>query len=305
MYIATNKTVSSSRRITAYMPHSLRRYMYGINFDTAYEIHLGVNMPLAVYFPDGRFFVTRRGILTRNASEGVTVTRADIDGALELITDASIYSVKDEICGGFVTVDGGHRVGITGSAVIRNGRISFVKDISALNFRLAAEVTGAADNVIAAVTDGQTVKNTLFISPPGAGKTTILRDTARRLSEAGFRVSIADERYEIAAMHGGKSAFDLGPSCDVLSGAAKSEAMITLLRSMSPDVIITDELGGDDDFKAVEKLLNCGVSVIASVHGRGVSQARSRCGDLIKLFDIAVVMSKNPRVGTIEDVALL
>ena len=305
MYIANSAATMASSGILAYLPPNLRRYMYNINLSGAYEIHLGTGLPLTIYFPDGRYCVNRRGMLTKNPADAVTVTRENISEALELITGASVYSVKNEICNGFVTVSGGHRIGITGSAVIRNGKISFIKDVSALNFRLAGEAIGAADKVIDSITDGVTVKNTLFVSPPGAGKTTILRDTARQLSIKGFRVSIVDERHEIAAMQGGVSAFDLGLSCDVLTGINKAEGMMMMLRSMSPEVIITDELGTAEDFRAVDKMLSCGVSVIASIHGRNLEQARLRCGELSKYFEVIVAMSKRDGAGTIEEVTLI
>ena len=304
MYITNSCAALTSSGILAYLPPNLRRYMYNVNLSDAYEIHMGAGIPLTIYFPDGRFCIDRRGRLTKVTSEAVTATREDITKALELITGASVYSVKNEICNGFITVSGGHRIGITGSAVIRNGKISFIKDVSALNFRLAGEAIGAADKVIDSITDGATVKNTLFVSPPGAGKTTILRDTARQLSLKGFRVSIVDERHEIAAMQGGMSAFDLGLSCDVLTGINKSEGMMMMLRSMSPEVIITDELGTAEDFEAVDKMLSCGVSVIASIHGRDLEQAKLRCGDLLKYFEVIVTMSKRDGAGTIEDVTV-
>ena len=304
MYIANSAAVTATCGILAYLPPNIRRYMYNVNLSEAYEIHMGTDMPLCIYFADGRYCVNRRGMLTKNPSEAVTVTREDISKTLELITGASVYSVKNEICNGFVTVSGGHRIGITGSAVIRNGRISFIKDVSALNFRLAGESIGAADKVIDSITDGKIVRSTLFVSPPGAGKTTILRDTARQLSMKGFRVSIVDERHEIAAMNGGRSAFDLGLSYDVLTGINKADGMLMMLRSMSPEVIITDELGTAEDFEAVDKMLSCGVSVIASVHGRDLEQAKLRCGELMKYFEVIVTMSKRPVAGTIGEVTV-
>lgn len=306
MYITNNITDNAPKDVLCYLSEKVRRYLYNVNLSDAYEIHMAPDMPLCIYFTDGRWCVTRKGVLTRSLSDAVRVTKEDISRTLELITGASVYSVKDEMAQGYITVAGGHRIGITGSAVIRGGRVSFIKDVSALCFRLAGESIGASDKVIDYITDGTSVKNTIFISPPGAGKTTILRDTARRLSDMGFRISIVDERHEIAAMSFGKSAFDLGISCDVLTGVNKAEGMMMMLRSMSPEVIITDELGTAEDFKAVKRLMNCGVSVIASAHGTSSTSLANRYegGEIEKYFDVIVTMSKRLGAGTIEEVSV-
>lgn len=142
-----------------------------------------------------------------------------------------------------------------------------LRSVQALNYRFAREIIGASDSVIGKITDGKRIKNTVIISPPMFGKTTLLRDIARNLSLMGKRVSIVDERCELAALENGVSAFDLGAGCDVLSGVKKSDGMLLMLRSMSPDVIITDEIGTQEDFTAVEEIKRRGVSIITSLHG--------------------------------------
>ncbi|MCD8391049.1 MAG: stage III sporulation protein AA [Firmicutes bacterium] len=296
MYIANCEDIGLSRAPLDYFPSSLRKRLEAVNLDGAYEIHIAADMPLCVYFSDGRYCLKRGGGLTKNVSGTVKVTRGELEKCIELVTGSSVYALKDEIAGGFITIKGGHRVGICGSGVIRGGEVTFIKDISALNFRLARECIGASDAVMPYIIQRGAVRSTLVISPPGAGKTTMLRDIARSLSRAGKRVSIIDERCEIAAMAGGESAFDLGVSCDVLSGVKKSEGMIMMLRSMSPEVIITDELGGEDDVRAVKRLLNCGVAVIASVHGGADGKQK----DILSCFDLAVTLSRRRGAGTVE-----
>lgn len=304
MYIANNAVRGSAECIIDFLPHALRKYFYTIDISKAYEIQLCPGRPISVYYPGKRLFISHKGILTDNPYEAIRATSSHIDEAIELASKSSVYSVEDEIRNGFITIDGGHRIGICGSAVIRDGKIAFVRDISALNYRLAREIKGAADEIINAVINNGTVHSTLVISPPGAGKTTMLRDIARQLSNAGVRVCIVDERREIAAMRNGKTDFDLGSSVTVFSGAPKAAGMLMMLRAMSPDVILTDELGTLSDSRAAARIINSGTRVITSVHGYDMKQISNR-RDLklvLKYFETIIVLSKRKGIGTVEEV---
>ena len=307
MYIANNETALATRGILTYMPQGIRRYMYGVDLTDAREIRLRLGKPLTIHYGDGCFYLAGRAKLSTVPVSALRVTRAHIDEALEIATASSVYSVKDEIKNGFLTIAGGHRIGITGTAVIKEDKISFLKDISALNYRLASEVIGAADKVIPLILRGGRINNTLIISPPGAGKTTMLRDIARQLSYKSYRVSIVDERREIAALTEGRSAFDLGFSTDVLEGADKASGMLMVLRSMCPDVIITDEIGTQADIDAVEKATNSGAAVIASIHGRNIEMVRRRADlrRMLNFFDLIVTLGTSRGCGTIEEAAEL
>ena len=199
--------------------------------------------------------------------DAVIVTGNDIKRGMELVSRSSVYAFENEIRNGYITLSGGHRVGISGDAVTENGKISHIRTVQSLNYRFAREVIGAADSVIDRIFDGGEIKNTLIVSPPMCGKTTMLRDVARQLSEKGKKVSIVDERGEIAAFSFGISPFRLGANCDVLSGVNKADGMLVMLRSMSPDVIITDEIGDDRDFEAIREIKKRGVKVITTLHG--------------------------------------
>lgn len=304
MYITNSETAAVSHGIMRFMPRDIRRYLYNVTLNGAQEIRMRLGKPLAIHFSDGCYYIGQRGNLTAIPNSALKVTRAHIDEALELATASSVYSVKDEIKNGFITVRGGHRIGITGTAVLKEDKVEFIKDISALNYRLASEVKGAADAVIAPITDGGQVKNTLIISPPSAGKTTMLRDIARQLSYKGFRIGVVDERREIAALCEGRSSFDLGFNTDVLEGADKAEGMLMVLRSMSPDVIVTDELGKQEDVDAIKKITNSGAAVIATVHGRnvGMIKRRSDLKEMLGFFDLVITLSRRNGAGTVEEI---
>lgn len=305
MYIANNKSMASPCGILSFMPQMIRRYMFNINLSEAYEIRMRAGKPLMIYFCDGCYYLSSHGILTTQPESAVRVTKAHIEEAIEIAAKSSVYSVEDEIREGYITLSGGHRLGICGSAVTTDGKITFIKDISALNYRLASEIPNTAEKIAGKVIrDGQ-VKNTLIISPPGAGKTTMLRDIIRRISDSGFNVSVVDERREIAAMNNGKSAFDLGMFTDVLSGVPKSEGMLMMLRSMSPDVIAVDEIGRDSDCEAIEKIIHSGVKVVTTVHAYDEEQIKMRGGSLSKIiafFETVIVLSKRCGAGTVEQI---
>ena len=303
MYIAMNESLTRGREIMEILPQDIRKLMFNIDFEEAEELRLIAGKPLAVRFSDGIYYLSRKAVLVNNVINAVTVTSRHMEELIERITKSSLYSVQNEIRSGYITIDGGHRVGLAGTAVTENGTVEFIKNISAVNIRLAHERKGAAEPVIGAVAkDG--LKSALIVSPPGAGKTTMLRDMARSLSYKGYSVAIADERCELAAMYNGKSPFDLGNMTSVLDNCPKAQAMLMLLRSMSPEVIITDEIGTAEDAEAVRNIMNSGVAVMASIHGRDIGQLmQRRCiKNLVSLFDVVVTLSRRGGAGTIEEI---
>ena len=251
------------------IPERLRECLKTVELDRLCEVRLRAGMPLSLVFIDGIFYLTKKGKLTDCYQEGITVSTNDVKRGMELITRSSVYAFSDDIKNGFVTINGGHRVGISGDAAQDGGKISHIRCVQSLNYRYAREVIGAADKVMDRIIDGKRIKNTLIVSPPMCGKTTMLRDIARNLSLLGKKVSIVDERGEIAALSGGVPSFSLGANCDVLANVNKAEGMILMLRAMSPDVIITDEIGGKEDFEAIAEIKKRGVSVITSLHSFG------------------------------------
>lgn len=229
----------------------------------------------------------------------------DIVGLLNSLLKFSYYAYEEDLAKGFVTVDGGHRVGVCGKAVVEDGRVTLIRDISSLNIRLSRQIKGCSDEIMPAISAGKTLHNTLIVSPPGCGKTTLLRDIARNLSDKGFRTAICDERSEIAGMYNGVSAYDLGETTDVLDGCPKAEGMIMLTRAMSPQVIITDEISREKDAEAIRICAGCGVKVVASAHGESFEDLRkSEIYPLVEkgIFSRLVFLTNVPKVGTVKEV---
>ncbi|MFR6257801.1 MAG: stage III sporulation protein AA [Anaerovoracaceae bacterium] len=245
-----------------------------------------------------------------NLRDGDFVTPEILDELLNRLLDYSYYAYEDELSKGYITIEGGHRVGICGRVTLREGKVHIIKDISSLNIRRSRQIIGASKAIINSVLDEdkKSIKNTLIISPPKCGKTTILRDLARTLSKKGYRVGICDERSEIAGSYNGKSSYELGSRTDILDGCPKSEGINMLIRAMSPDVVITDEIGKPEDVPAVNSALCAGVKIITSIHGNSYEDvARSAVGELVTnhIFETLVFLSATPSTGTVNKILKL
>lgn len=206
----------------------------------------------------------------------------------------SVHSYQDEISRGFVTLDGGHRVGICGTAVKNNGKIDFFKDISGLNIRIAHEVKGCADELYERFFADKP-RSMLLGGAPMSGKTTLLRDLARRLGER-HRVTLIDSRSELSASVHGVPILDIGLNTDALCGCGKSEGIMMALRTLSPEYIICDEIGNDG--AAVEQALFCGVKIIAAAHAANLRELelRPQTRSIMPFFDVAAVIGERGRL---------
>lgn len=276
------------------------------------EIRLRANLPLLLVLGNTDIIVSPMGKAITNYEEAYLCNQDDVHKTLQLISKNSLYAFEQELKMGFLTIDGGHRIGLAGQAIIDAGDVKALKNISSLNIRLAREVIGCADPIMPYIMtlEGH-VLNTLIISPPRCGKTTILRDLIRQISTGsriykGLQVGVVDERSEIAACKNGISTVDLGVRTDVLDSCPKANGMLMLIRSMSPAVVATDELGRSEDIYAVQEALNAGVSVLTTVHGNGISDLLHRpyVGELLrnKYFHRYIILSDVPYVGTIEKI---
>jgi len=225
----------------------------------------------------------------------VTVRREDIETVLENASCSSIYSVADELRRGYITAPGGVRVGVCGCAAVRGG-VNALRDISSVSIRVPREVFGAGDGILRGF---DYLRSTLILSPPGGGKTTLLRELIRQSSNAGYRVSVADERGEIAGVFAAEPQFDVGQHTDVLSFAPKAEGALMLLRAMNPQIIALDEITCPEDCRAIETIANCGVTVYATAHASGIDDLRRRASyrDVLSLgiFQTAIFISGMPK----------
>lgn len=233
----------------------------------AEEIRIRAGRPLSL-FAGGNIYFVHSGGISREPHDGYIVSRSIINALFKSICENSVYAYIDEIRQGFVTIKGGHRVGFTGRAICsKDNKIESFRDISSVNIRIAREFLGSAEPIIGNIINGGAVRSTLIISPPGVGKTTVLRDIARLVSNRGIKVGIADDRGEIAAMFKGVPSNDVGVNTDVIEYAPKGDGISILLRTMSPGVIITDELVTEREIFAVCCAKGSGSAIIASVHG--------------------------------------
>lgn len=240
------------------------------------------------------------------------VTAEDIKQILVKISNYSLYAYEEEIKQGYITIKGGHRIGIAGECVIVDGVIRTIKNISSLNIRICREVIGSSNEVMKYIVKDNRIYNTLIVSPPKCGKTTILRDIARNVSSgmnlinlSGKKVSIIDERSEIAACFNGVPQMDVGVRTDVLDNCLKREGMLMAIRSLSPEVLICDEIGTRGDIEALLMAFNSGVNVVVTLHGFSIDDIYKRkvFKELLdnSILDRIVILSNRNGVGTIEN----
>lgn len=270
--------------------------------DHIQEIRLRTGRPIVLHTDGREMFLTEKGNLTASPAQARCTMACELSEMLEHICHYSPYAFEEELRRGFVTVVGGHRVGVAGQAVLEpDGSIRTMKNISFINIRVSHEKKGAADGVLPEIYRNGRMNSTLIISPPGCGKTTLLRDLIRRISDGnsygtGLTVGVVDERSELAGAFQGVPRNDMGMRTDVLDGCPKERGMLMLLRSMSPQVIAIDELGSEGELRALGQAASCGCRVLATVHGENRRDVERRfgieAGYWERMFDLFIVLGK-------------
>ena len=282
-----------------------------IDFERLQELRLRMNEPFIIRYDGKEYFVAENGSLTKEYEDAYEINAADIKETLEYISSFSLYAYEDEIRQGFITVQGGHRIGLAGKVVLEQGRVKSVKHISFINIRMSHEKKGCGTEIMPYIYEGNQICHTLIISPPGCGKTTLLRDIVRMISDGfknhpGVSVGVVDERSEIGACYRGIPQNDVGIRTDILDCCPKAEGMLMLIRSMSPAVIAVDEIGKREDIDALAYVMNCGCQMLATVHGASVDDVKNKpiLRKLVeeKLFKRFIVLSGKEIPGTIESI---
>ncbi len=259
--------------------------------DSCEEIRLRTGYPVSLVYGG-----TEHSIL-----EEYEICCDDIDAVLEKASGASLHSVESNISKGFLHVDGGIRIGLCGTALVKaNGTVG-LRDFSSLAIRIPHEIRNCGTDVFEAlISDG--LSDILIISPPGAGKTSCIREYTRIVSDKGFRVSLVDERGEIAGLREGVPQFDVGSHTDIMQNLQKRDASIMMLRAMNPQLIAMDEISSPEDVKAIEEIAGCGVKILATAHAKSVHDLIRRpvYKDLLekKIFSHAIIIENKCGVRT-------
>ncbi|MDR3263526.1 MAG: Flp pilus assembly complex ATPase component TadA [Clostridiales bacterium] len=250
-----------------------------------FEIRLRTGRPLVVCDRYGSHIV-KDSVL--NGRSYITAAE-DIEYTLGVASGHSVYAVSEQLLNGYISFDGGIRIGVAGEGVVDGGKLTALKNISSLNIRIPHEVKGCADGIKYIVSGG--LKNILILSPPGAGKTTLLRELTRLYSDKAYNILLIDERNEIAAVAEGRGALDTGEFTDIMSGIGKHIVYGNVIRSMRPDMIVTDELFGAEDVESIRDIIRSGVRVMASLHAASLDAIKDTVfGKLLGIFDYYILL---------------
>lgn len=299
------KRTGNYSTIMSYFSPKLRQSIEKISSEdlqNIQEIRLRASKPLGLVCYGRTKFLSRNGGITDTVGMALVANREDVEFSFKAVCDYSVHSYHRELAQGFITIQGGHRVGLCGTAIIRDEKIDSVKYITGLNFRLAGQVNGCADEIFNQCF-GEKPSSILILGVPASGKTTILRELCR-LAGSKYQVSVIDERGEIAASYHGQHQNNIGILTDVLDGYPKAEGISIALRVMAPQLIVCDEIGGKDDVQAIGNAVNSGVKVVATAHCETMEDALNKqyIGNMLqsRMFDFVAIIGSGNELGRIK-----
>lgn len=276
-----------------------------LDFNHLQEIRLRTDKPMVMIYKGEEIFAKDRNGNT------VIVKGREVKETLDYVSNYSLYAYENELRQGFITIEGGHRVGMAGQTMVEQEKVKNMKYISSVNIRISHEVKGCAEKVMPYICRHGELCHTLIISPPRCGKTTLLRDIVRQASDGckymkGTTVGVVDERSEIGGCYMGTAQNDLGIRTDVLDCCPKAEGMLMLIRSMSPRILAVDEIGAKEEIQAIEYALHCGCIMLATAHGSSMEEMKKKplFEELIakKRFERYVILSNRAETGGVEEV---
>jgi len=278
-------------------PSNIIFHLERYNIHNLEEVRIRVNKPVYIF---------ESGIEKKIP---YTSTLEDLKVIFTRMSNFSAYAFEENIRCGYITLKGGNRVGICGRCVVENGKIRTIKDISSINIRFAKEALGCSDDVMEHILEDKVVNNTIIISPPKCGKTTMLRDIAKNISNGfkdglGRNVSLIDERNEIASCYMGIPQLDVGIRTDVLESCPKAQGIVMAVRSMAPEVIICDEIGSEEDLSSIIFAMNSGVKIITSIHGENLEDFYDKYiykkSKEHSIFKKAIILKNSVKKGVVD-----
>lgn len=293
-------------QILRILPESLKRLIKesGIPFEKLEEIRLRIGSPFLCVLSTGE-------VILPDKEHAHIITKQELTEALEYISQYSFYAFEQEVKQGFLTIEGGHRIGLSGKTVLEHGKVKTMTYISSMNIRVAHEVKGCAEGLIPYLVKHKRLCHSLIIAPPRCGKTTVLRDLIRIVSNGakdvkGATVGVVDERSEIGGCYMGVAQNELGIRTDIMDCCPKEEGMLMLIRSMAPEVLAVDEIGTKDEVRAVEYAMHCGCKLLASIHGESFEEIKRRpyIAEMIaqKRFERYIVLENREHAGSVREI---
>lgn len=293
--------LSKREQVLCVLPGKLKGILLNsiLNFDDLQEIRMREENPLMIRV-NGREQIFSH-----------IITKEELRETMEYVSNYSLYAYENELRQGFLTIEGGHRVGVSGKIITEKGKVKSFQYISSINIRICHEIKGCADQVFPAILEENQVVHTMIISPPGRGKTTLLRDIIRQVSDGnqyinGSNVGVVDERSEIGGCYLGVPQNNIGKRTDILDNCPKAEGMMMMIRSMNPQILAVDEIGTSQDVEAISYAMHSGVTMLATVHGHSLEEIRQKPGVKRLMeshtFKRFIVISKEGKAGKVSGI---